>query len=100
LEYIEATKEHAEQIYRLVQETIQAIYPKYYPMEVVRFFCNHHSREKIVRNITDGYVGMLLVDNKLVGTGSYKDNHITRVFVAPAFQKKRIWRLYHAAPGG
>ena len=88
MEYIEATKEHAEQIYRLVQDTIQAIYPKFYPMEVVKFFCNHHSREQIVGDITNGYVGILLSDNKMVGTGSYKDNHITRVFVAPAFQKQ------------
>ena len=88
MEYIEATKEHAEQIYRLVQDTIQAIYPKFYPMEVVKFFSNHHSMERIVRDVVDGYVGMLLIDDKLVGTGSYKDNHITRVFVAPAFQKQ------------
>lgn len=30
----------------------------------------------------------MVVDNQIVGTGSYEDNHITRVYVLPEFQGK------------
>lgn len=88
MNYIVATKENLEQIYNLVQNTITTIYPKYYPKEVVDFFCELHSRENILDDIENGYVKMLFVDGVLVGTGSRKENHITRVFVLPDFQGK------------
>lgn len=88
MKYIKATTKHKESIYQLVQDTIRTIYPKYYPQEVVDFFCEHHSKEKILKDIENGCVNMLLVDDVLVGTGSLKENHITRVFVAPKFQRK------------
>ena len=31
MEYFKASEEHAEQIYNLVQNTITAVYPRYYP---------------------------------------------------------------------
>lgn len=86
MEYGKAGIENAEEIYELVQNTIIAIYPKYYPKEVVDFFCRLHDKEKIVQDITAGNVGILTHDNQLVGTGSHKENHITRVYVSPAFQ--------------
>uniref|UniRef100_UPI00405667AE GNAT family N-acetyltransferase n=1 Tax=Acetatifactor sp. TaxID=1872090 RepID=UPI00405667AE len=86
MEYIKATKADAEQIYELVQETIKTVYPRYYPREVVTFFCELHSKENIRRDIECGSVGILKVENQIVGTGSTQDNHITRVYVAPAFQ--------------
>lgn len=86
MEYVKATEKYAEQIYNLVQNTIITIYPKYYPQEVVDFFCKLHSKQNIIEDIKSGYVSILLDGNSLVGTGSYKDNHITRVYVAPAFQ--------------
>ena len=39
MEYFKASEEHAEQIYNLVQNTITAVYPRYYPEAVVDFFC-------------------------------------------------------------
>lgn len=86
MEYIRATKEQAEQVFDLVQDTINRIYPKYYPKEVVDFFCELHSKENIVADIENGYVGVLLEENCIIGTGSYKDNHITRVYVSPDAQ--------------
>ena len=86
MEYIKATSKEADQIYELVQDTIRAIYPKYYPREVVDFFCEHHSLENVIGDIECGLVGILLCDDKIVGTGCYKDNHIIRVYVAPEFQ--------------
>ncbi len=86
MEYIKATQRDADQIVKLVQDTIRTIYPKYYPQEVVDFFYELHCKENIVKDIKAGSVGILLKDNTIVGTGCYKDNHITRVYVAPAFQ--------------
>lgn len=86
MEYIRATKEDENAIYNLVQSSIKTIYPKYYPAEVVEFFCKHHSKENIVKDIEKGCVSILKVDGKLVGTGSYEGNHITRVYVAPEHQ--------------
>lgn len=88
LNYIKATKENAEEIYKLVQNTITTIYPKYYPKEVVDFFCRLHSKENIEKDIESGNVGMLMDGVQLVGTGSCRDDHITRVYVDPAFQRR------------
>lgn len=88
MKYIKASEEKAEEIYRLVQNTVKTIYPKYYPGEVVEFFCELHSKENIMADIAAGNVGILTDDKQLVGTGSYKDNHITRVYVDPVFQKQ------------
>lgn len=35
-----------------------------------------------------GYVGVLKVDGKIIATGCFVDNHITRVYVLPEHQKK------------
>lgn len=86
--YIKATEDLTRQIFELVQNTITTVYPKYYPQEVVEFFCMLHSEEKINKDIKNGNVGILLDNGCLVGTGSYEENHITRVYVLPEFQGK------------
>ena len=88
MEYIKATDKNINEIYELVQATIKNIYPKYYPKEVVDFFCKYHSIENILKDINDGNVSMLLDNNTLVGTGSFVDNNITRVYVLHNFQGK------------
>ena len=54
----------------------------------VEFFCEFHCQENILKDIKAGLVGVLIKDNEIVGTGCYKDNYITRVYVKPAFQKQ------------
>ena len=85
LKYIKATQKDAGVIFNLVQDTIKTVYPKYYPKEVVDFFCQLHSQDNILNDIKAGSVGILLKENIILGTGSYKDNHITR-----------LWQLYYA----
>ena len=58
MEYIKATETDLEYIVMLVQETIKTIYPKYYPKEVVEFFCELHCQENIVKDIEAGVVGV------------------------------------------
>ena len=86
MEYKKATLQESESIYEMVQTTIKTVYPKYYPKEVVDFFCEHHSLENILSDIENGVVGVLVDDDRMVGTGCYQNNHITRVYVLPEFQ--------------
>ena len=88
MEYVKAKETDLEQIVMLVKDTIQEIYPKYYPKEIVDFFCKLHCRDNILKDIKSGFVGILLDDNMVVGTGCYKDNHITRVYVKTECQGK------------
>ena len=83
-----AKTEDLQTVYDVVQHTIKAIYPKYYPKEVVDFFCEHHSMEAIAKDIENGYVSVLKIDENIVATGCFVDNHITRVYVLPEYQKK------------
>ena len=83
-----AKPEELQAVYNVVQHTIKTIYPKYYPMEVVDFFCEHHSEDAIEKDINNGYVSVLKIDGTIVATGCFVDNHITRVYVLPEHQKK------------
>lgn len=85
-----AAMEHLQDIYDVVQRTIKTIYPKYYPAEVVDFFCGLHSEDAIAKDIENGSVGMIREDGKIVATGCFKGNHITRVYVLPECQKKGL----------
>ena len=87
MDYLRAKKENLGQVYQLVQDTIQTIYPKYYPSEIVDFFSNLHSKENIAADIESGYVRVLFLDNCLIGTGTFSENHISRLFVLPNFQQ-------------
>lgn len=88
MEYIQAEKEDLLTVFNIVQDTIKKIYPKYYPEEVVEFFCTLHSKENIEKDICNHSVGLLINDGIVVGTGCYNENHITRVYVLPKYQKK------------
>lgn len=88
MEFKLAGKQDMEQVYGLVQETIKAVYPKYYLKEIVEMFCEYHSRDNILRDVEDLNTYILLENSVIIGTGTKKENHITRVYVLPKFQKK------------
>lgn len=83
-----AKKQDMEQVYELVQETIQTVYPKYYLKEIVDMFCEFHSCENILGDIEDKNTYILMENETIIGTGTKKENHITRVYVLPKFQRK------------
>ncbi len=83
-----ARNDEVDTIYHLVRDTIKTTYPKYYPVEVVDFFCNLHNKSAISNDMEHGYVSVLKVNGEIVGTGCFVDNHITRVYVSPKHQKK------------
>lgn len=86
MEYITANKSQSKEIFDLVQNTITTVYPRYYPKEVVDFFCELHNENKIRADIEKGCLGVLIENGQILGTGSYNENHITRVYVNPDFQ--------------
>lgn len=88
MEFILAKKQDMEKVYELVQETIKVVYPKYYLKEIVDMFCEYHSQENILKDIEAGNTYVLIESDEIIGTGTRNENHITRVYVLPKFQKK------------
>lgn len=88
MDFIKATTENADSIHKLVQHTIKKIYPAFYQKEIVEFFCSLHSKNNILKDIECENVYILTEHNQIIGTGSYENNHITRVYVNPEFQKQ------------
>lgn len=86
MDYRKAQIRDAKAVTEIVQRTKKEIYPKYYPKEVVDFFGKLHCYEHIVRDIQKKIVYVLEMDGAIVGTGSYEENHITRVYVLPEYQ--------------
>lgn len=88
MEYRLAESEDTKYIHELVQDTIKQVYPKYYLPEIVDMFCEFHNKENIAEDIRNGKVYVLSENNRIIGTGTIKENHITRVYVSPDFQRK------------
>lgn len=88
MQYINATINDLAQVHNIVQETIKTIYPRYYPQEVVDFFCHLHNTDNIQKDIANQTVGILVDQGVIVGTGCRQNNHITRVYVLPQYQRK------------
>lgn len=86
MEYVTAGPEHIDGIHHVMQSTIRAVYPKYYPTEVVDFFCQLHSREHVQEGVESGNRDVLLDEGKIVGVGCADGNHITSVYVLPECQ--------------
>ena len=85
-----AKEEELNIVKSICDNTINAIYPKYYPKGAVDAFIKYHSIDKIKEDITNGNVYVYKIDGIILGTISFKDNHIYRLFVEPKNQKKGI----------
>ena len=71
----------------ITYQTIQSVYPHYYPAGVVQFFLEHHDMMYIQNDIADGSVFLLSADDgKQVGTVTLCKNEICRLFVLPEYQ--------------
>lgn len=87
-------QEQTLQVVRTItRETIQEIYPHYYPKGTVDFFLSHHNEAGIRQDLEAGSVYLLLNEKQLaVGTVTLKNHEIYRLFVLPAHQKKGYGR--------
>lgn len=88
VKYRKATAQEAKIVCNIVQGTKAAIYPHYYTQAVVDFFGRLHSIDNITKDIEEGNIDVLIVDDMIVGTGSRLENHITRVYVLPNMKEK------------
>lgn len=70
MKYVIASSDMANEICHVLHTAIKTIYPKYYPKEVVDFFCRHHSKEHVLKGIASGNMGVLMEGNVIVGTGA------------------------------
>ena len=87
MKYQKAELTDLDIIYELVQKTIRTIYPRYYLKEIVDMFTEFHSTENIAKDIEQGNLYLLkLDDDTVIGTGTAVENHITRVYVLPEYQ--------------
>lgn len=73
---------------KITQETINQIYPNYYPAGAVEFFKAHHSDDAIRKDIEIGNVYLLFEQEKPIATVTINDNHINRLFVLEEYQHK------------
>lgn len=83
----QATESDFETVKKITQETIHAVYPKYYPAGAVRSFSDHHADENIMHDINAGIVYVLVTDDgEPSGTVTLTDNEVDRLFVLPEYQ--------------
>lgn len=72
-------------IYKIVERSISSVYPRYYSREITNFFLKLHSKDNIAQDIKKGNVFFIRENALIIGTGSIKDNHITRLYIDPDF---------------
>jgi len=75
---------------KLIHKTIEVSYPGYYDEQVVRFFKDYHSYERVRDQATKGYSLVYSHNDKIVGTGTLLVNSISAVYIDPAFQFKGL----------
>lgn len=73
---------------KIVRDSINAVYPRYYTEAEVRFFTEWHNAESIAADINAGRVYLLESDGEPVGTITAVGCHITRLFVLPERQRR------------
>lgn len=77
---------------KIVADTINAVYPHFYPKGAVDFFLSHHCEENISRDIDEGIVYLLTVGKEAVGTVTVCRNELARLFVEVPHQGKGYGR--------
>ncbi len=80
---VPATLKDLDIVYSICKNTIEKMYPSYYPKGAVDFFLAYHSKDKIKDDILKGYVYIYKFQGVVYGTISFFDNHIYRFFVEP-----------------
>jgi len=82
-----------ESIRKLIKKTIDVCYNGFYFKEVMDYFDMYNWYGNILKVARDGYITVLEIQGKIVGTGSIIGNVILRVFVDPSYQKQGLGRM-------
>lgn len=77
----------------IVEKTIRAIYPHYYPSGEVQFFLDLHNEDRIRGAAGREEIYFAVVQGEIVGTGSIRGNEICRQYILMhLFRRKAcIW---------
>ena len=95
-----------ESVKELINRTIDVCYNGFYFKEVMDYFDIYNWDGNILKVARDGYIVVVEMQGKIVGTGSVIGDVILRVFVDPAYQKQGLGRMImnnletHAAANG
>ena len=93
MEIIEYKENYFEDIYNVVHNTIEKIYPEYYPRKAVDFFHKYHSKENMLEKLQYEFTKIIIKNKIIIGTGSVKDNEIGRFFILPEYQNKGYGKI-------
>ncbi|MCI8464814.1 MAG: GNAT family N-acetyltransferase [Lachnospiraceae bacterium] len=75
-----------KQVAAIVRETIQKVYPHYYPSGAVQFFLDLHSETRIEEVMCSEEIYLAVIQGSIIGTGSIRKNEICRLFILPEYQ--------------
>ena len=92
MEIVQAGIADAPSVLAITRETIEAVYPHYYPQGAVAFFLAHHAQSAIEADIRQGIVYLCIDDGAPVGTVTIRGDEICRLFVLPAQQGRGFGR--------
>jgi GNAT superfamily N-acetyltransferase len=93
MEIIEYEEGYFEEIYSVVHNTIEEIYPKYYPRNAVDFFHKHHSQKNMLEKLPNEFTKIIIENGTAIETGSVKRNEIGRFFILPEYQNKGYGKI-------
>lgn len=86
MEIIQVTEKEVEKVHSIVQETVEKVFPRFYPPKVIDYFLDLHTVEKIKDALLDEHIILVRSEGELIGTGTLKENEIKRMFVLPEYQ--------------
>ena len=90
-----AEKKDSENIIALVHKVIGSSLIEIYPPSAVKWFYDYHSAEHIKEEFDGGADVAVVYDNGvLIGTATYYDNEIKRVFIHPEYQRCGLGKMF------
>lgn len=100
--FIKYNHQYFEDVYNIVHKTIDIVYPKYYPIEVVDYFHQYHCKKTLENELPLEHTVLMHFNNKVIGTGSLVGHEIKRLFILPEYQgvgygRKLLKQLEHKA---
>jgi citrate lyase synthetase len=92
----EFTGADAGQVFRLLQDTIEASYRGVYTEEGIKLFKDYHSLENIKTDAAAGYAVVAENNGEIIGTGTLTGSNVRRVYISPHNQHRGIGKLIAA----
>lgn len=82
-----------DSVKELINRTIDVCYNGFYLEEVMNYFDMYNWDGNILKAARDGYIVVVEMQGKIVGTGSVIGDTVLRVFIDPDHQKQGLGRV-------